>query len=53
MSNTTEYSGNPQDTAIALFLQDENADKLTDILVDALDDAFRILSEELATRSLN
>lgn len=53
MSNIIEYSGEPSDAAIALFLQDENGDKLTDILVDALDEAFRILSDELVSGSLN
>lgn len=53
MSNTVEYSQTSQDAAIALFLQDDNGDKLTDILVDALDEAFRILHEELASGQLN
>lgn len=53
MSNIIEYSGEPNDAAIALFLQDENGDKLTDILVDALDEAFRILSDEIASHPLN
>jgi hypothetical protein len=53
MSNIVEYPANSQDAAIALFLQDDNADKLTDILVDALDEAFRILNEELVSRPLN
>lgn len=53
MSNIIEYSGDPSDAAIALFLQDDNGDKLTDILVDALDEAFRILSDDLVGGSLN
>jgi hypothetical protein len=53
MSNTIEHSPLPQDATIALFLQENNADRLTDILVDALDEAFRILHEELASRPLN
>lgn len=53
MSNTIEHPSQPQDAAIALFLQDDNADRLTDILVDALDEAFRILNDELVSRSLN
>jgi phosphorylcholine metabolism protein LicD len=53
MSNTIEYLTHPHDAAIALFLQEDNADKLTDILVDALDEAFRILNEELVCGPLN
>ena len=53
MSNIIEYSSEPSDAAIALFLQDENGDKLTDILVDALDEAFRILSDEMVSGALN
>lgn len=53
MSNITEYSTDSNDAAIALFLQDENGDKLTDILVDALDEAFRILRDELGFSALN
>lgn len=53
MSNTIEHSTLPQDAAIALFLQEDNADKLTDALVDALDEAFRILNEELVRGPLN
>jgi hypothetical protein len=49
----TDYAANSQDAMIALFLQDGDGDKLTDILVDALDEAFRILSEELRSPSLN
>lgn len=53
MSNIIEYSADTNDAAIALFLQDENGDKLTDILVDALDEAFRILRDELVSGPLN
>jgi hypothetical protein len=53
MSNTIEYSPDVKDAAIALFLQDDKGDKLTDILVDALDEAFRILNDELVSGSLN
>ncbi|MCV9998961.1 hypothetical protein OE766_11945 [Pararhizobium sp. YC-54] len=51
--NTIEHAPLTQDAAIALFLQEDNADRLTDILVDALDEAFRILKEELVSRPLN
>jgi len=53
MSQMIEYAAHPQDAAIALFLQDGDGDKLTDILVDALDEAFRILTEELRSPPLN
>ncbi|WP_164491911.1 MULTISPECIES: hypothetical protein [unclassified Rhizobium] len=53
MSNTVEYAPNSQEAAIALFLQDDNGDKLTDILVDALDEAFRILRDEISSYPLN
>ncbi|MEK1930862.1 MAG: hypothetical protein AAAC47_14005 [Pararhizobium sp.] len=53
MSNIIEHSTLPKDAAIALFLQEDNAERLTDILVDALDEAFRILNEELVSRPLN
>jgi hypothetical protein len=54
MSNITENpSTQPDDAAIALFLQGDNGDKLTDILVDALDEAFRILNGELNSGLLN
>ncbi|WP_438750449.1 hypothetical protein [Pararhizobium sp. O133] len=53
MSNIGEYIPSAQDAAIALLLQDDNGDKLTDILVDALDEAFRILRDEITTYPLN
>jgi hypothetical protein len=53
MSNTIDHSTLPKDAAIALFLQEDNADRLTDILVDALGEAFRILNAELVSRPLN
>lgn len=53
MSNIIEYSPEVPEAVLALFLQDDNGDKLTDILVEALDEAFRILSDELVSGSLN
>lgn len=53
MSDITEHPAQPRDLAIALFLQNDNGDSLTDILVDALDEAFRILAAEIANPSLN
>ncbi|CDZ59429.1 hypothetical protein [Neorhizobium galegae] len=37
----------PSEQSLALFLQDNDADKLTDILVEALYEAFRILEDEV------
>ncbi|MGF9691333.1 MULTISPECIES: hypothetical protein [unclassified Rhizobium] len=42
-----------QDSAIALFLEDNDADQLTDILVQALDDALRLLQEDVARETLH
>ncbi|HTO33293.1 MAG TPA: hypothetical protein VL202_19275 [Pararhizobium sp.] len=53
MSNIVEYMPSAQDVAITLLLQGDNGDKLTDILVDALDEAFRILQEEITSYPLN
>ncbi|WP_275788202.1 hypothetical protein [Pararhizobium gei] len=53
MSDILDHSGQPRDAAIALFLQNDNGDRLTDILVDALDEAFRILADEMTDRSMN
>jgi hypothetical protein len=46
MSNETN-SHQPSEQSLALFLQDNDADKLTDILVEALYEAFRILEDEV------
>jgi hypothetical protein len=35
-----------QDSTVALYLMNNNSTELTDILVAALEDAFRILKEE-------
>jgi hypothetical protein len=45
MSNETTHQ--PSEQSLALFLQDNDADKLTDILVEALYEAFRILEDEV------
>ncbi len=42
-----------QDSAIALFLEENDADQLTDILVAALDDALRLLQEDVARDTLH
>lgn len=53
MSNMLEHAPAIPDTAIAFLLDEDNTDQLTDILVDALDEAFRILREELSGYQLN
>ncbi|TCV58548.1 hypothetical protein EDE05_13810 [Neorhizobium sp. R1-B] len=47
MSNETTSFTQPSEQSIALFLQDNDADKLTDILVEALYEAFRTLEDEI------
>lgn len=42
-----------QESAIALFLEENNPDQLTDILVAALDDALRLLQEDLTRDTLH
>lgn len=46
MSKETSSLSQPSDQAITLFLQDNDVDKLTDVLVEALYEAFRILDDE-------
>lgn len=53
MSLNTEHTYAIPETAIAFLLEDDNGDRLTDILVDALDEAFRILSEEIGGPTMN
>lgn len=47
MSNDTNSTNQPSEQSIALFLQTNDADKLTDILVEALYEAFRMLEDEI------
>jgi len=47
MSNENNGFGQPSEQALALFLQENDGDKLTDILVEALYEAFRILEIEI------
>jgi len=49
MSNDVEHYSDPQAAMIAQFLMHNDGDELTDILVAALEDAFRILDEEFQT----
>ena len=53
MSNKTEYHTGPSEQTLALFLQDNDIDKLTDVLVAALYDAFRILEEDSSAETLH
>lgn len=53
MSNELDSYRDPQDANVALFLMDNDGDELTDILVAALNDAFRILGAELRGESIH
>ncbi|WP_139812565.1 hypothetical protein [Ensifer aridi] len=44
MSN--DVGSDPRDSMVALYLMNNDGDELTDILVAALEDAFRILKDE-------
>lgn len=46
MSNDLECYSDPDNATVALFLLENDADELTDILVAALDEAFRILEDD-------
>ncbi|WJH39968.1 hypothetical protein N7E02_25370 [Aliirhizobium terrae] len=48
-TNTTQ----PSDQSIALFLQENEPDALTDILVEALTEALRILEDDLRAETLH
>ncbi|MFB9950823.1 hypothetical protein ACFFP0_18385 [Rhizobium puerariae] len=53
MSNETMSISQPSEQSIALFLQDNDADKLTDILVEALYEAFRTLEDEIRPETMH
>ena len=46
MSDDLERYSDPDNATVALFLLENDTDELTDILVAALDEAFRILADE-------
>ncbi len=46
MSNEMEHYSDPDDATVALFLLNNDGEELTDILVAALNEAFRILGED-------
>ncbi|WP_202402890.1 hypothetical protein [Shinella kummerowiae] len=48
MSNDIERYSDPDNATVALFLLENDADELTNILVAALDEAFRILGDEVS-----
>ncbi|ACP26929.1 hypothetical protein NGR_c31960 [Sinorhizobium fredii NGR234] len=53
MSDIVEHYSDPQDASIALYLMDNDGDELTDLLVAALEDAFRILGEDWASQTMH
>ncbi|MBN9054740.1 hypothetical protein JQ506_13620 [Shinella sp. PSBB067] len=53
MSNDLERYSDPDNTTVALFLLENDSDELTDILVAALDEAFRILDEEFSPATVH
>lgn len=53
MSNETDTYRDPQDSTVALFLMENDSDRLTDILVAALSEAFRILNDDLPADRLH
>jgi hypothetical protein len=53
MSNETDTYRDPQDSTVALFLMENDGDKLTDILVAALSEAFRILGDDIPAERLH
>lgn len=48
MSNENEQLNQPSEEALALFMQDNDLDQLTDILVSALSEALRIMEDDIA-----
>lgn len=53
MSNEIESYSDPDNATVALFLLENDPDALTDILVAALDEAFRILDDEFRAGSVH
>ncbi|WP_411035711.1 hypothetical protein [Shinella sp. BYT-45] len=53
MSNDLERYSDPDNATVALFLLENDADELTDILVAALDEAFRILDDEASNATVH
>lgn len=53
MSNDLDRYSDPDNATVALFLLENDADELTDILVAALDEAFRILQDEVVPSTVH
>jgi hypothetical protein len=53
MSDDLERYSDPDNATVALFLLENDADALTDVLVAALDEAFRILGDEASPATLH
>ncbi|HEV7317620.1 MAG TPA: hypothetical protein VGO04_03295 [Ensifer sp.] len=53
MSNDIEHYRDPSDQMVALYLSSNDGDELTDVLVAALEDAFRILNDEFAGETMH
>lgn len=53
MSNDVERYSDPDNATVALFLLENEADELTDILVAALNEAFRILEDEFSPATVH
>jgi hypothetical protein len=53
MNDMENQTMDSQEAAIALFLENNDPDQLTDILVAALDDALRLLQEDAARDTLH
>jgi hypothetical protein len=53
MTSTTDHTADPSEQAIALFLQENDMDKLTDVLVNALSEAFRIMDDDTVSERLH
>ena len=53
MSKEIERYSDPDNAAVALFLLENDSDELTDILVAALDEAFRILDDEASSTTFH
>ncbi|MCF3641367.1 hypothetical protein LXM94_15440 [Rhizobium sp. TRM95111] len=53
MSNTLETRRETDPEALALYLENNDGDDLTDLLVEALTEAFRILDEDLRSPTVH
>lgn len=53
MNDMENQTMDGQDAALALFLEHNDPDQLTDILVAALDDALRLLQEDVARDTIH